>query len=138
MKVSCLRSGCLSSSTPRQGTFPNQRPLQRVVTFSQPTCLGSTPSGASQARGCASRHRRPARQQLVAQQPDDPTRAHFYVAQLETVDGQAWLSLHITQDDAEAKLAEVAAEWGSEGDFDENPSIWAYGTSHLPVHNLCE
>ncbi len=39
LEVSCLRSGCLSSSTPRRETFPNQRPLQRVVTLPQSTCL---------------------------------------------------------------------------------------------------
>ena len=37
-----------------------------------------------------------------------------------------------------AKLDEVAAEWGIEGDLDDNPKIWSYGTSCLPVHNLAE
>lgn len=70
------------------------------------------------------------------QQPTDPTLPHYYVAQLETVDGQGWMSLHITNEDAERKLAEVAAEWGID-DLDGD-QIHSYGISCLPVHNLGE
>jgi hypothetical protein len=71
-------------------------------------------------------------------QPDDPTRPHFYVAEIETVDGQSWLSLHITHDDAEAKLVEVGKGWGIEADLDIAQDVRSYSISHLPVHNIGE
>lgn len=69
-------------------------------------------------------------------QPDDPTRPHYYVADLETADGIGWTSLHITQADAERKLSEEAAEWGVD-DLD-GAAVRRYGVSCLPVHALGE
>lgn len=44
-------------------------------------------------------------------QPVDRTRARFYVAESETVNGQSWIALHITHDDAMRNLNEVARDW---------------------------
>ena len=71
-------------------------------------------------------------------QPTDPTRPHFYVAELETTQGQAWMSLHITEADAMNKLAEVAWDWDIKDDLDDAPEIERWEVSHLPVHNIGE
>jgi hypothetical protein len=53
--------------------------------------------------------------QQRVKQYDDQTRANFYVSKLEPVDDQSWLSLHITNDDAERKLAYVAMTCRDDG-----------------------
>jgi len=72
-------------------------------------------------------------------QPDDPTRPHFYVLQLETVEGHGWTSLHITYEDAERKLEELEESWGiSRFIVRGDGAVRSYGISHLPVHNVGE
>ena len=71
----------------------------------------------------------------MADQHDDATRPHYFVAQLETVDGQSWTSLHVTSEDAERQLKVVAEAWGVGFTLDGEPAdgFRTYGIEHLPV-----
>ena len=69
--------------------------------------------------------------------PDDPTRPHFYVAQIELDDGTGWTSLHVTAEDADAKLRAWAFECGVD-DIENDHQVRSWGVSCLPVHNIGE
>jgi hypothetical protein len=67
--------------------------------------------------------------------PDEPTTPHYYVAQLQTLDGQSWTSLHLTCEDADRKLRLVAEAWGVGFTLDGEPAdrFLSYGVDYLPV-----
>ena len=57
---------------------------------------------------------------------------NFDVAELETVDGQSWVSIYLTNDDAERKLVDIANDWGIEADLYIAQGIKRWGVSCLP------
>ena len=71
----------------------------------------------------------------MADQHDDASRPHYYLAQLETDDDREWASLHVTSEDAERKLRVVAEAWGVGFTLDGEPAdgFRFYGIEHLPV-----
>jgi hypothetical protein len=59
------------------------------------------------------------------------TEAYVFVAQLETVLGQGWTSVHTTRAAADSRIDEKIAAWGL--DDPESDDVRAYGVGLLPI-----
>jgi hypothetical protein len=68
-------------------------------------------------------------------QHDEATRQFYYLAHLETIDGQDWTSLHLTSEDAERQLKAVGAAWGVGFTPDGEPAdgFRRYGAEEVQV-----
>jgi hypothetical protein len=72
---------------------------------------------------------------MMVDQQDDAKRAVYFLAQLHTIDGRDWTSLHRTHEDADRKLRLVAEAWGVGFNLDGEPvdGFLSYGVEPLPV-----